>query len=135
MRPLALPLLLAASSLSGSLAQRPSTASTCDYYAQQLYGANNSDTQFKLIQHLVVLAFGGGSNLANASNVPGILNPGVFDSEAIDLRPFFNGSKASTNLNNQGVGVDWLDDGAITPLKNFRTGSTSPLALDQTSNQ
>lgn len=50
------------------LAQRPSTASLCDYYAEKLYGASNSDTQFQLIQGIVALAFGGSFNLSNISS-------------------------------------------------------------------
>ena len=41
-------MLLVLALLSGaSLARRPSDASTCDYYAQSLYGANNSQTQYQ----------------------------------------------------------------------------------------
>jgi hypothetical protein len=85
-----------------SLAQRPTNASTCDYYAQSLYGANTTATQFQLVQGIVALAFGGGFNLSNvSSDITGILNPGTFQNLTVDLRPWFNGSIDSTNLNNQ----------------------------------
>ncbi|RDW85948.1 hypothetical protein BP5796_04273 [Coleophoma crateriformis] len=119
-----------------SLAQRPSTASTCDYYAEQLYGTNTSDTQHKLIESIVSLAFGGGSTVPNVStSLTGIFNPGSFQSLNVDLRPWFDGSLASTNLNNQGVGVDWLDGGGAAPLHEFLNGTTSSVILSNTTNQ
>lgn len=60
-----------------SVAQRPSNASICDYYAKSRYGTNSSDTQFQLIQNIVSLAFGGKFNITNVSSeITGILNPG-----------------------------------------------------------
>ncbi|MCJ1437037.1 hypothetical protein MMC27_006422 [Xylographa pallens] len=103
-----------------SLAQRPSNASICDYYAESLYGTNSSATQFQLIQSIVALAFSGGSNLTNvSSDITGILNPGTFQGLGVDLQPWFNGAIDSTNLNNQPVGIDWLDDGGLNPLRLF----------------
>ncbi|KAI1127803.1 hypothetical protein F5Y10DRAFT_242132 [Nemania abortiva] len=117
-------------------AQRPSTASICDYYAMERYGANSSDSQFRLMEHIVALAFGGGVGLPDASdNSTGILNPGSFGELAVDLRPWFDGSKATTNLNNQAVGIDWLDDGAQEPLMAFLNGTTSSVELDESSNE
>ncbi|MCJ1305350.1 hypothetical protein MMC08_008164, partial [Hypocenomyce scalaris] len=108
-----------------SLAQRPSNASTCDYYAETLYGANNSNTQFQLVQHIIALAFGGAFNLSNvSSNITGILNPGSFNGLNVDLQPWFNGSIDSTNLNNQPVGINWLDDGGLDPLYDYLSGKT-----------
>ncbi len=118
------------------LAQRPTNTSTCDYYATSLYGSNNSTTQFQLIQSIVALAFGGGANLSNVSSeITGILNPGSFQNLTVDLRPWFNGSIDSTNLNNQAVGIDWLDDGAIDPLYKFLSGQTPNVTLSNTTNQ
>lgn len=73
-------------------AQRPSNASICDYYAEKLYGTNNSDTQARLIQGIVALAYAGGSSVPNATNITGILNPGVFNGLGVNLEPWFNGS-------------------------------------------
>ena len=119
-----------------SLAQRPSNASTCDYYAEVRYGANNSNTQLQLMQDIVVLSFGGSFNLGNFStNVTGILNPGVYDGTYVDLLPYFDGSIQSSNLNNQPIGINWLDDGGTVPLYNYLNGVAPSLVLLNTSNQ
>ncbi|KAI1189782.1 hypothetical protein F5B17DRAFT_438681 [Nemania serpens] len=132
----ALLLLLATVVSLGTAQQRPSDASICDYYAMQRFGANSSDTQFKLMEHIVALAFGGGANLRNASDdSTGILNPGSFNGLAVNLRSWFDGSKATTNLNNQAVGINWLDDGAQAPLMSFLNGTTSNVQLEVNSNE
>ena len=120
-----------------SLAQRPSNASTCDYYAQNLYGASNSQTQNQLVQHIVALAFGGAplSNTNISSDITGILNPGTFQDLNVDLAPWFNGVIDSTNLNDQAVGINWLDDGGLDPLHSYVNGSTSNVMLTNTTNQ
>ena len=125
-----------------SLAQRPSNASTCDYYAQALFGANNSQTQYDLVQHIVTLAFAGAppnTTNSNASDVTGILNPGVFLYQGanltVDLQPWFNGSIDSTNLNNQAIGIDWLDDGGLDPLYAYLNGTSETIQLTNTTNQ
>ena len=125
-----------------SLAQRPSNASTCDYYAQTLYGANNSQTQYDLVQHIVTLAFAGappGTTNSNTSAVTGILNPGIFLYQganiSVDLQPWFNGSIDSTNLNNQAVGIDWLDDGGLDPLYAYLNDTSETVQLTNTTNQ
>ena len=130
-------LLLLALFFGVSLAQRPSNASICDYYAQQYFGTNNSNTQLQLVQGIVSLAFGGAFNLSNiSSNVIGILNPSAFDGTPVDLRPWFNGSIESTNLNNQPVGIDWLDDGGTDPLYTFLSGATTTVVFSSnTTNQ
>jgi hypothetical protein len=119
-----------------SLAQRPSNTSTCDYYAQNLYGANTNYTQFQLMQSIIALAFNGGHNLSNVSSeITGILNAGTFQGVNVDLRPFFNGSIDSTNLNNQAVAIDWLDDGGPYPLYEYLSGATSNVVLTNGTNQ
>lgn len=122
--------------LGASLAQRPSNASTCDYYAQSRYGSSTSTSQFQLVQGIVALAFGGGFNLSNVSSeITGILNPGTYQNLSVDLRPWFNGSIDSTNLNNQAVGIDWLDDGGTDPLYLYLSGQTSNVVLHNTTNE
>jgi hypothetical protein len=123
-------------------AQRPTSASYCDYYAETLYGSNTSTTQFQLVQSIVALAFGGGFNLTNvSSDITGILNPGTFFYSTIsqtfdvDLQPWFNGSIPSTNLNDQPVGINWLDDGGLDPLYNYLSGQTSNIVLTNGTNQ
>ncbi|KAL2048776.1 hypothetical protein ABVK25_010958 [Lepraria finkii] len=123
------------------LAKRPQNASICDYYAQSLYGTNTSQTQYQLTQHIVTLAFAGAppgsSNIS--SSITGIFNPGTFSYQGttlgVDLLPWFNGSIDSTNLNNQAVGIDWLDGGGLDPLYAFLNGSTDTVMLTNTTNQ
>jgi hypothetical protein len=119
-----------------ALAQRPSNASICDYYAISLYGENTTDSQTNLMQHVVSLAFGGGANLPNVStDLTGILNPGTFNGLNVDLQPWFNGSIDSTNLNNQAVGIDWLDGGGVRPLYDYLSGATPTVVLANTTNE
>jgi len=117
-------------------AQRPSSASVCDYYAQARFGANSSETQLKFIQNVVVLAFEGGSRLNNVSSeITGILRPGKFNGADISLLQYFNGSRASTNVNNAPIGINWMDQGGTTPLAAFLAGDTQKLGLAEGSNQ
>ena len=91
------------------LAQRPSTISICDYYTQVEYGSATEENQFKLVQGIVALAFAGPKSIPSKKvpkELTGILNPGVQGGQRVDLLPFFNGTLASTNLNNQPVGIN-----------------------------
>ncbi|KAL5346479.1 hypothetical protein ACLOAV_008750 [Pseudogymnoascus australis] len=114
------------------LAQRPSSISICDYYTQVEYGSASEENQFKLMQGIVALAFAGPKSIPS-KNVPkeltGILNLGVEGGHRVDLMPFFNGTLASTNLNNQPVGINWLDDGGLTPLSDYLTDKTKSLTF------
>lgn len=127
-------LLLAYLLFGLSLAQRPSNVSICDYYALNKYGTNSSDSQLQLIQSIVALAFGGAFNLSNYT-VTGILNKGTFQTTTVELRQFFNGSIQSSNLNNQPVGIDWLDGGALEPLYSYLAGDTSNIIISNNTNQ
>lgn len=118
--------------ISACQAQRSATnLTTCDYYAQQLYGQNNNVTQYRLIQHIVSLAFGGGgfSGSNVSSDLTGILYPGSLSGVSVDLRPWFNGTIDSTNLYNQPVGINWLDDGETQPLYDFLSGQTTEVVF------
>lgn len=123
--------------LSGfAQAQRPSNASTCDYYALARYGANTSTTQFQLVQGIVASAFGGKFNLSHMpSDLTGILTPGIFENLEVDLTPWFDGSIPSTNLNNAPVGLNWLDGGGIEPLYEYLSGGTENIVLKNGTNQ
>lgn len=123
-----------------AMAQRPSSSSICDYYTQVKYGSASEANQLKMMQGIVSLAFGGPTAaLIKSGSVPdgltGILNPGVHDGVNVNLLPFFNGSTASTNLNNQAVGINWLDDGGTLPLVNFMSGKTDTVVLKNTTNE
>jgi hypothetical protein len=122
--------------LGVSSAQRPGNATICDYYAITNFGANTTGTQLRLMESILALAFGGAGPLSNVSpDITGIFNPGSFNGTAVDLQPWFNGSKHSTNLNNQPVEIDWLDAGGTEPLYNFLSGSTQNLSFTNGSNE
>jgi len=77
-------------------AQRPSSLSICDYYAQSRYGANNATTQFLLMQSIVALAFGGGRGVEGTDpDSTGILNPGRFEGQDVDLHSWFDGTSTT----------------------------------------
>jgi hypothetical protein len=118
-------------------AQRPNSASVCDYYAQQRFGANSSEAQLKFMQNVVCLAFEGGTTLSNVStDLTGILRPGKFKGSDINLISYFNGTRASTNVNNAAIGINWMDQGGTAPLASFLSGGNSQtLVLANTSNQ
>lgn len=122
--------------LGVSSAQRPSNATICDYYAITNFGSNTTATQLKLMQSILALAFGGAGPLSNVnSSITGIFNPGSFGGLPVDLEPWFNGTKQSTNLNNQAVGINWLDGGGAKPLYDFLSGSTPNLTFVNGSNE
>lgn len=123
-----------------AMAQRPSSSSICDYYTQVKYGSASEANQLKMIQGIVSLAFGGPATASiKSDSVPdgltGILNPGVHNGVAVNLLGFFNGTVASTNLNNQAVGINWLDDGGVQPLVDFMSGKTDTVVLTSTTNE
>jgi len=122
-----------------ALAQRPGNATICDYYAIQRYGANSSTTQSQLIQNVVALAFGGGMNFSEYSGVSGILNAGTYNYYGqiipVDLRPWFNGSIDSSNLNGNPTGIDWLDGGGLDPLYDYLSNKTTTVVIANTTNQ
>lgn len=135
-RPRYTTLFLFAVFLALASAQRPENASICDYYAGARYGTSTNDTQAKLIKNIVSLAFGGPYSLPNvSSDLTGILNPGSFDNQGINLRSWLDGEKDSTNLNGAAVGIDWLDGGAGQPLGDYLTGVTPDVVLSNTTNE
>jgi hypothetical protein len=119
-----------------TFAQRPSDVTICDFYAEQRYGSSDEGAQFQLIQGIVSYAFGGSMGLTNLSaDITGILHPGVFEDIPVDLQPWFNGSKQSTNLNNQPIGINWLDSGGMDPLYAYLSGQTANVTFEATSNE
>lgn len=43
--------------------------------------------------------------------------------------------EATTNLNNQAIGIDWLDGGAQEPLTAFLNGTTDTVDLNTNKNE
>lgn len=115
--------------------QRPDNESICDYYAKTLYGSNTNETQFRLIQSIVTVAYAGplGIITNGSSNLTGIWNPGSYQGTAVNLMPFFDGSLDSTNLNGAPVGVNWTDSG-LKPMEEYLLGTSSNVELASTSN-
>lgn len=128
--------LLLISLFALSTAQRPDNSSLCDYYAESLYVDNSNASQAKLIRSIVSLAFGGPKGLSNvAEGLTGILHPGNFDGQAVNLQPCFDGTKDSTNLNNAPVGINWLDGGATQSLSDFLTGVSDTVSISNNTNE
>ncbi|KAK3361609.1 hypothetical protein B0T24DRAFT_111594 [Lasiosphaeria ovina] len=119
-----------------SLGQRPSNASVCDYYAQKRSGTNTSDSQHALVRRIVSLAFEGGSKLEGLpTSLTGILRPGRINDVDVSLQTYFNGSRPSTNVNNAGIGVNWLDDGGTEKLATYLAGDQEDLVFSNSTNQ
>jgi len=129
--------LILALLLLPAIGQRADNETLCDYYATQLYGANTTTNQYKLLQSIFALAFAGGSVLLNASNeLTGIFNPGTFGGVPVDLLPWFNGSIQTTNLNNNAVAINWLDGGQTKDVFTlFLTGQTSSIQFNNETNE
>jgi len=64
-----------------------------------------------------------------------ILNSGVYEGQSVNLKPWFDGSLQSTNLNNQPVRLNWLDDGGLDPLYDYLSGSTANVNLRNETNE
>lgn len=100
------------------LAQRPDNTSICDYYTKALLKENNSTNQYTLLTLLVNTAVIGNYTKPNVGiMVPGILATGKFNGTNVNLLPFFNGALNSSNRGgNNGVAINFLDDGGAVPL-------------------
>lgn len=121
-----------------AIAQRPENISICDYYTKQKYGEPSPLHQYHMIQGIVSLAFAGSSSIPEGNvseKITGILNPGEEEGTPVDLLPWFNGSKASSNLNNQAIGINWLDDGGVLPLLDYLAGKTANVTLRPETNE
>ncbi|CAG8953770.1 hypothetical protein HYFRA_00006661 [Hymenoscyphus fraxineus] len=121
--------------LGTTFGQRPADATICDYYTVKLYGSNTTESQNKLMQGIISMAWGGGAGIPNTSDITGILNPGTFQGTNLNLGSYFDGSKASSNLNNVAVGINWLDGGGTQPLNNFLNSNANSIVLANNTNQ
>ncbi|KAH7040583.1 uncharacterized protein B0I36DRAFT_371176 [Microdochium trichocladiopsis] len=120
-----------AASLSGVQAQRPSNTSICDYYTTALLKNNTAENQATLLTLVVNTVVIGNYTQPNIGlKVPGILAPGTFNGQEVNLLPYFNGELASSNRGGDvGVSVNFLDGGGAAPLMENKP------ANDNTSNQ
>jgi len=94
--------------------------SICDKYTTALLKNNTAANQYTLLTLLVNTAGLGNFTGPGTSNptlpgsmvkVPGILAPGVYNGEAVNLVPYFDGSLKSTNRNGKAVSMNFLDGG------------------------
>jgi len=101
-------------------AQNMTSQSICDKYTIALLKNNTAANQYTLLTLLVnTVGLGNftGPGSANPSlpgslvTVPGILAPGVYNGEAVNLLPYFDGSLKSSNRNGKAVSVNFLDGG------------------------
>lgn len=100
------------------LAQRPSDQSICDYYTTALLKQNTPSNQYTLLTLLVNTVVIGNYTQPNTGvTVPGILAPGTYNGEEVNLLPYFNGCLESTNVNERPSSVNFLDGGGAAPLK------------------
>ncbi|MCJ1311602.1 hypothetical protein MMC25_005275 [Agyrium rufum] len=100
-------------------AQRAGNISICDYYTPLLLKTNTAANQYTLLTLLVNTAVIGNYTTPNVGvSVPGILAPGTVNGTAVNLLPYFDGGRASSNREGSaGVAVNFLDDGGAAPLE------------------
>ena len=99
------------------LAQRPADVPICDYYTTALLNNNSAQNQYLVLTLLVNTVVIGNYTQPNVGiAVPGILAPGKFNGEDINLLPFFNGCLNIANRNNTAVNRNFLDGGGAAPL-------------------
>ncbi|KAG5917000.1 hypothetical protein E4U61_003125 [Claviceps capensis] len=128
--------LLSTAQAGAALPSERGDQSICDFYAAKNYGENNATTQLKLMQGIVAYAYAGGRSLPDGDvDSSGIFNAGRFDGQNVDLRPWFDGSKATSNNNDQAVKIQWMDGGGTTPLLAFINGSTPMANIQRGTNQ
>lgn len=114
----------------GAVAVLPSALATiCDNYTTALFTDNTATNQYKLVSALVNTALIGNYSKGAKVTVNGILVPGDYNGQAVNLLPYFNGGYLSTNRNNQASSVNFIDGGGAIPL------AMGMPASDATSNQ
>jgi hypothetical protein len=94
----------------------------CDKYTTQILGSNEPTNQRLLMSLFVNTALVGNYTTPNVGiAVNGIMWPGSWKGEPVDLMPWFNGELASSNPCpddcGQGVSVNWLDGGGPAALR------------------
>ncbi|KAI0019794.1 hypothetical protein F4780DRAFT_405044 [Xylariomycetidae sp. FL0641] len=110
--------LAVAAAASTASAQRPSDTPICDYYTKALLKENTAENQATLLTLVVNTVVIGNYTMPNVGiKVPGILAPGEYNGEKVNLLPYFNGELASSNRGgDSGVAVNFLDGGGAEPL-------------------
>ncbi|KAI1194390.1 hypothetical protein F5X97DRAFT_336050 [Nemania serpens] len=107
-------------------AQRPENTSICDYYTTALLKDNTASNQATLLTLVVNTVVIGNYTQPNVGiEVAGILAPGRYNGTDVNLLPYFTGDLASSNRGgDDGVSVNFLDDGGAEPLKNNKPANS-----------
>lgn len=109
-------------------ATRPANMSICDFYTTAVFKNNTAANQKALIAAVVNRA-AAGNTTANPM-LTGILSPGMFNGQPVDITAFFNAGMNSTNTGGvEGFSVSFVDGGGLAALK------AGMPADDPTSNQ
>lgn len=117
--------------VASAAAQRPADMSICDYYTTALLKDNSAANQQTVLTLVVNTAVIGNYTKPNVGiAVPGILTPGMYKGNKVNLAQYFDGMLDSSNRGGMsGVSVNFLDGGGAAPLM-----ANKP-ANDMTSNQ
>lgn len=100
-----------------ALADSSTPQSICDKYTTALLKDDTPANQYTLLTLLVNTVVIGNYTQPNVGvALPGILAPGVYGGEQVNLLPYFNGCLESTNVNNKPASVNFLDGGGAAPL-------------------
>lgn len=104
--------------LSSAALAAPTTPQTiCDKYTAALFGSASAANEYSLLVALVNTAVIGNYTQPNVGiSVPGILAPGYYNGEKVNLLPYFDGCLKSTNQNGVPSVVNFLDGGGAAPL-------------------
>lgn len=95
----------------------PPPQSICDKYTIALLKENTAANQYTLLTLLVNTVVIGNYTQPNTGvAVPGILAPGSYGGEQVNLLPYFNGCLESTNVDGHPASVNFLDGGGAAPL-------------------
>jgi hypothetical protein len=121
--------------------------SICNKYTDSILGSNTPTNQRLLMTLFVNTALAGNYTTPNTGvAVNGIMWPGKWEGQEVNLMPWFNGKLASSNPCpndcGQGVSVNWLDGGGPDALRqnltSFEQGTNqlsvfnrSPLSLNR----
>ncbi|KAK5162743.1 uncharacterized protein LTR77_011226 [Saxophila tyrrhenica] len=100
------------------------TQSLCNKYTTALFGSNTEAHQQLLLHKLVNTAVIGNYSAGALNAVPGILAPGTYNGENVNLLQYFDGELASSNRGGKcGVAINFLDGGGAAPLMNDKAAN------------
>lgn len=79
--------------------------------------SNTGKDQYTLLTALVNTVVIGNYTKPNVGiKVPGILAPGSYNGESVNLLPYFNGCLKSSNRDDKPAAINFLDGGGAAPL-------------------